>query len=143
MVPDRPLVLITKRDGQLNLFSEINLGSEAWVLDWDNDMQPTPLSTVIAQSDMGPPVMAHRLQVCPHSQPTNGNVVAMRAAFKVAEANRSLSHTGRNIVLAALRSLQLHLEKDDVPQGIMESHFDAYDLPSVETLDRLCEALNT
>jgi len=142
MVPDKPVVLITKARGELKVFSDEYAGGEAWVLDWDNDVAPQRLSVVVDQSDLHSPAMGHRVKVERNNPGAKMAIQALRATFKTGEAHTSLSHTGRNTILAALRSLQLHIERDDVPPGIQESFFSNYDLPDPEALDRLCEALN-
>lgn len=138
-----PALFITKEDQALQIFSDTHAGQEAWVLDWDNNMEPTPLSAVVANSRPGGQVgMGHRLKIQPMTPGARVNASYLQENFRRSAVSERMTGNGRHIILAALRSLQLHIEKGDLPSGIQESHFEDQSPPTVEQLDQLCEALN-
>ena len=132
----RPAVLIVKRDRQLKVYSDSDIGRDAWVLDWDNNMKPTPMSAVYDSS------MVHPVQIQRMTPDCNKTLDALECVVTRQGRDLSLDDATTNCVIAALRLLQLSIEKGEVPQGIRESFFEEHGLPDPEALDHICDAFN-
>jgi hypothetical protein len=106
-------LLIIKDARATHVFSEDRHELHGLIIDWDHDMRP-------------------------------GRMSATRNARRaVGRAGKSrMTNAGRNMLLAALRTLQLHVEQQNIPEGIAESFFDITEAPTAAEIDGLCELLN-
>ena len=135
--PTRPALLISKTERQLRVYSDEFAGQNAWVIDWDNDMQPDRLSVVV---DGG--ATAHVVPISRLTPDCDKTLDLMERHITRNGRGLALDNACLNTVLAALRTLQLQIEKNEVPQGILEHFYEVRPLPEPEALDQLCEAFN-
>lgn len=131
-------IVITKQDERIGVFSDELEGQDVLVLDWDNNMQPTPMSTLVDEDMTAHLVKVERVQACGSSSMLDSYKQQIHLACAIRNSPSTL-----NTILAGLRTLQLAIEKDALPAGIQESFYTGRNVPDPEQLDRLCEKLNS
>ena len=131
-------LVISKHREQINVYSDELEGQDVLVLDWDNNMRPTPMSTLVDEDLIAHLVKVERHQACP----TPNRLADYEQQIHLAHAIRNSPNT-LNTILAGLRTLQLAIEKNALPAGIQESYYSGRNVPDPEQLDRLCEKLNS